>query len=70
MVDGKFQRENAKENFFGVCLVRWGGRKINGEVRMFFPQAYQKSFLPKMERKLKEENEATQWTKMPMCTCT
>ena len=27
----KFWRENGKENFFGVCLVGWGGRKINSE---------------------------------------
>ena len=29
-MDGKLLRENRKKNFFGVCLVGWGGRKING----------------------------------------
>ena len=26
---------------FGVCLVKRGGRKINGRVRVFSPQVYQ-----------------------------
>ena len=30
-MNGKLWRENGNENFFGVCLVGWGGRKINGE---------------------------------------
>ena len=31
-MDGKLWRGNGKENFFGVYLVRWGGKKINGGV--------------------------------------
>ena len=34
-MDGKLWKENGKENFFGVCLVGWGGRKINGGTRVF-----------------------------------
>ena len=44
MVDGKFWRENVKKNFFGVCLVGWGGRKINDGAWVFSPQAHQKVF--------------------------
>ena len=47
MVDGKLWRENGKENFFKVCLVRWGGRKINGRIWMFSFRTYQKVFSPK-----------------------
>ena len=31
-MDESLWRENGKENFFKMCLVGWGGRKINGEV--------------------------------------
>ena len=46
MVDGKLLRENGKENFFGVCLVEWGGMKINSRAWVFSLQAHQK-FSPK-----------------------
>ena len=29
-MDEKLWKENGKKNFLRVCLVRWGGRKING----------------------------------------
>ena len=57
-MDGKLWRENRKKNFFGVCLVEWGGMKINGGGPCVFSLSPSKSFLPKMERKLKGENEA------------
>ena len=47
MVDEKLWKENVKKNFFGVCLVGWGERKINGRARVFSPQAHQKLFSPK-----------------------
>ena len=33
---------------FGVCLIRWGGKKINGEIQVFFLMAHQKVFYPKL----------------------
>ena len=35
-MDGKLWRENRKRNFFGVCLVMWGEKKINNGVQVFF----------------------------------
>ena len=35
-MDGKLWRENGKKNFFGMCLVEWEGRKINGGAYIFF----------------------------------
>ena len=35
-MDGKFWRENGKENFFGICLVGWERGKINGEAAQVF----------------------------------
>ena len=43
---------------YRLWLVGWGERKINSEVQVFSPRAPPKSFLLKMERKLKGENEA------------
>ena len=34
-MDEKHERKNGKENFFGVCLVGWGGRKINNGAYVF-----------------------------------
>jgi len=41
-MDGKLWRENGKENFFEVCLVGWGGKKINCGPQVFSPLAHQK----------------------------
>ena len=57
-MDGKLWRENGKENFFGVYLVEWGGKKINGGPQGVFSPGPPKSFLSKMWRKLKRKNEA------------
>ena len=46
-MDGKLWRENVKEKFFGVYLVRCGGRKINGGAQVFSPRALLKVFSPK-----------------------
>ena len=54
-MDGKFWRENRKENFFEVCLVRWGGRKINGGIQVFSPRAHQKVFSPKWRENWSEK---------------
>ena len=43
-VDGKLWRENREENFFGVCLVGWRRRKINGGAQVFSPQTQQNVF--------------------------
>ena len=53
---GKFWRENGKENFFW-SVFGWVRRKENKwwGPSVFFPDP-PKSFLPKMERKLKGEN--------------
>ena len=56
-MDGKFWKENGKKKFFGVCLVGWGERKINGGLGCFLPGPT-KNFSPKMVRKLKGENKA------------
>ena len=50
-MDRKLWRENRNENFFGVCLVEQGGRKINSGVQVISPWAHQ-NVLSKMERKL------------------
>ena len=42
-------------NFFWVCLVGWGGRKINGGVQVFSPRAHQKAFSPKWGENWEEE---------------
>ena len=42
-VDGKIWRENMNKNFFRVCLVSWGGRKINGGAWMFSLQNGEKT---------------------------
>ena len=47
MVDRKLWRENRKENFFGMCLVGWGGKKINCRAQVFSPWAHQNVFSPK-----------------------
>ena len=46
-VDEKLLKENGKENFFGVCLVGWGGRKIDNRTQVFSLWAHQKVFFPK-----------------------
>ena len=51
-MDGKFWKENEKENFFGACLVRWRGKKINSETHIFSLDP-PKKFLPKLGGKLK-----------------
>ena len=42
-----FGEKMEKKNFFGVCFVGWGERKINGGVWMFYPRAHQKVFSSK-----------------------
>ena len=32
----KILRENEKEFFFEVCLVKWEGKKINSKTQAFF----------------------------------
>ena len=54
-MDGKFWRENGKENFFGGCLVGGGKRKIGGGLGVFSPDS-PKCFLSKMERKKSGRN--------------
>ena len=54
-MDGKFWRENGKENFFGVCLIGWGRRKINGGAQVFSPRANQKVLFPKWRENSKEK---------------
>ena len=54
-MDEKLWKENRKENFFRVCLVGWRERKINGGAQVFFSLGPPKCFLPKMERKLSED---------------
>ena len=54
MVDGKFWRENRKENICRLRLVGWEGKKINGGVQVFSLR-YTKSFFPKMKRKLSRD---------------
>ena len=56
-MDRKFWWENGKEIFFGVCLVGWREKKINGGTWMFSLWIYQKVFSLKWGRKLKGENE-------------
>ena len=46
-MDEKFWRENGKENFFGVCLVGWGRKKINGGAQVFSLRTNQKVYSPK-----------------------
>ena len=50
-MDEKLWRENRRENFFGVCLVGWRGRKINSGAQVFSSLAHQ-NVLSKMKRKL------------------
>ena len=64
-VDEKLWKENRKENFFRVCLVGWRGRKINGGAQVFFSLGSPKCFLPKMERKLSEDEFFLDWQKCP-----
>ena len=43
MMDEKLWREKGKKkkkNFFGMCLVRWKGKKINSEAQMFSLQTH------------------------------
>ena len=58
MVDRKLWRENGKENFFW-SVIGWVERKENKcwGLGVFSPGP-PKSFLPKMKRKMKGENEA------------
>ena len=64
-IDRKLWRENGKNNFFGVCLVGWRERKINGGAQVFFSLGPPKCFLPKMERKLSEDEFFLDWQKCP-----
>ena len=64
-VDGKLWRENRKGNFFGVCLIEWEGRKINGKTQVFSPRTHKK-VLPKMERKLGGESSWNELPKIPL----
>ena len=57
-----------EEKLFGVCLIGWRERKINDGIRCFLSDLL-KSFLPKMERKLKKKFRHHFWTKMPICSC-
>ena len=57
-MDGKLWRENGKKKLFEVFLVGWRGRKINGRPSVF-SLGPPKRFFPKLERKLKKENETT-----------
>ena len=50
-----FGKKIGKKNFFGVCLVGWGRKKINCRVQVFSPQTHQKIF-SKMEKKLGRGN--------------
>ena len=43
-MDGKLWKENGKENFFGVYLVGWGEKKINGGPQVFSLLAHKKVF--------------------------
>ena len=54
-MDEKLWRENGKENFFEVCLVWWGRRKINNEARVFSPQGHQKVFPPQWRENWSEK---------------
>ena len=57
-MDGKLWRENGKKKLFEVFLVGWRGRKINGRPSVF-SLGPPKRFFPKLERKLRKENETT-----------
>ena len=46
-----------KKTFFGVCLVGWGGRKINGGAQVFSSQTHQKVFSPKWRENWREKME-------------
>ena len=65
MVDGKLLRENGKENFFGVCLVGWGGMKKNSRALLFSPQAHQKVFSQKWRENRKEKMRLLNGQKCP-----
>ena len=54
-VDRKFWKANGKENFFEVCLIRWGERKINSSIQVFSPIAYQKVFSLKWRENWREK---------------
>ena len=47
-MDGKFWRKNKKGNFFRLCLVKWGERKMKDGAQMSSLQAHQKVFSPKL----------------------
>ena len=64
-VDVKLWKENRKKNCYRVCLVGWRGRKINGGAQVFFSLGPPKCFLPKMERKLSEDEFFLDWQKCP-----
>ena len=51
-MDGKFWKENGKKQIFGVCLVGWGERKINGGLGCFLPGPT-KNFSPQNGEKTK-----------------
>ena len=65
MVDGKLLRENGKENFFGVCLVGWGGMKIDSRAWVFSPQTHQKVFSQKWRENRKEKMRLLNGQKCP-----
>ena len=52
----KKKRENMEGKLFRRCLVRRGRRENDSGTRVFSPRTRQKSFLPKIERKLGREN--------------
>ena len=64
-----FGEKMGKKTF--LSMFGWMGRKEN---KLMAPSVFSpglpKSFLPKMERKLKGEIEHHFWTKMSMCNCT
>ena len=65
MVDGKLWRENWKGNFFRVCLVKWGGRKINSEAQMFSLRTHQQVFSPKWRENWEGEAHEMSFQKYP-----
>ena len=50
---------------FGVCLIGWRERKINGGTQVFFPWAYQKVFSPKWRENWREKLDIIFWQKCP-----
>ena len=51
----KLWRENGNANFFVMCLVGWGGRKINGGVQLFSSMTHKKIFFLKWRENWKEK---------------